>query len=203
LIATENIIWNEKDLERAESANIRVITENELTYFETFISHMGSAGRYQFLAEFLRGQEIPHLSGVRVPAVQGSFGPGIKYYSFVTSARHLLKISFVNHQALNHPDGKPAYQRMINKNRIKNIGDFIKRGGFFPTNILLNFVDECRFDPLPKLHNNDKNSKFGVLYLPNKYKSAWVIDGQHRLYGFSDLDDHLLDTNVFVLASKN
>ena len=140
LFVTENIIWNEKDLERAEASNIRVITENELTYFETFIAHMGSAGRYQFLSEFFRGQEIPGLSNVKVPAVQGSFGPGLKYYSFVVPVRHLLKIAFVNHQALNHPEGRPAYQRMISKSRIKKIGDFIKLGGFFPTNLLVTFL---------------------------------------------------------------
>jgi hypothetical protein len=44
MCVTENIIWNENDLERAEAANIRVVTENELSYFETFIAHIGSAG---------------------------------------------------------------------------------------------------------------------------------------------------------------
>jgi DNA sulfur modification protein DndB len=102
--------------------------------------------------------------------------------------------------ATNHPDGRPAYQRMINKNRIKNIGKFIEGGGFFPTNILLNFVDKCRFDLLPREANGPKELKFGWLYLPNKYKSAWVIDGQHRLYGFSNLPDKFLDQSLFILA---
>src|SRR5262249_3457288 len=31
-------------------------------------------------------------------------------------------------------------------------------------------------------------------------KSAWVIDGQHRLYGFSNIPDRFLDTSLFVLA---
>lgn len=199
IYATSNIVWNEKDLERAIDANIRVITENELQYFEAFISHIGSAGRYQFLAEFLEGQEIPGLNNVKVPAAKGRFGHHV-FYSFAISARHLLKIAFVNHQALNHPDGRPAYQRMINKNRIKQIGVFIQNGGFFPTNILVNFTDECRFDLLPNNHNTDKSIKFGWLYLPNKYKSAWIIDGQHRLYGFSDIDDKFLDSTLFVIA---
>jgi hypothetical protein len=95
------------------------------------------------LAEFLEGQEIPNLQNVRVPAVKGHFGPHT-YYSFVVSARHLLKIAFVNHQALNHPDGRPAYQRMINKKRIGDIGAFIQNGGYFPTNILLNVTESCR-----------------------------------------------------------
>src|SRR5579862_1147009 len=199
LFATSNIIWAEKDVERADAANIRVITENELQYFEAFVSHIGTAGRYQFLAEFLEGQEIPNLQNVRVPAVKGRFGAHT-YYSFVVNARHLLKIAFVNHQALNHPDGRPAYQRMINKKRISDIGAFIQNGGYFPTNILLNFAETCRFDLLPNKDNADQNIKFGWLYLPSSYKSAWIIDGQHRLYGFSNIPDHFLDMNLFVLA---
>src|SRR6516225_9084922 len=34
LFATANIIWGEKDTERCEAANIRIVTENELQYFE-------------------------------------------------------------------------------------------------------------------------------------------------------------------------
>lgn len=199
LFATDNIIWAEKDVERAEQASLRIITENELQYFEAFVSHIGTAGRYQFLAEFLEGQEIPHLENVRIPAVRGRFGAHT-YYSFVVSARHLLKIAFVNHQALNHPDGRPAYQRMINKKRISDIGAFIQRGGYFPTNILVNFTESCRFDLLSNRDNADPNIKFGLLYLPSKFKSAWVIDGQHRLYGFSNIPDRFLDTSLFVLA---
>lgn len=199
LFATTNIIWAEKDAERAEQANLRIITENELQYFEAFVAHIGTAGRYQFLAEFLEGQQIPHLENVRIPAVRGRFGAHT-YYSFVISARHLLKIAFVNHQALDHPDGRPAYQRMINKKRISDIGAFIQRGGYFPTNILINFTETCRFDLLSNRDNSDPNIKFGLLYLPSKFKSAWVIDGQHRLYGFSNIPDRFLDTSLFVLA---
>jgi hypothetical protein len=76
---------------------------------------------------------------------------------------------------------------MINKKRIFDIGTFIQRGGYFPTNLLVNFVDNCRFDLISNKENADENTKFGWLYLPGKYKSAWVIDGQHRLYGFSNI----------------
>jgi len=199
LFATANIIWAEKDVERADQANLRIVTENELQYFEAFVAHIGPAGRYQFLAEFLEGQQIPHLENVRIPAVRGRFGAHV-YYSFVISARHLLKIAFVNHQALNHPDGRPAYQRMINKKRINDIGAFIQKGGYFPTNILVNFTESCRFDLLSNKDNADPNIQFGLLYLPSKFKSAWVIDGQHRLYGFSNIPDRFLDTSLFVLA---
>lgn len=199
LYATENIIWSEQDLERAQAENIRVITENELQYFDAFANYLGPAGRHQFLAEFLEGQEIPALENVKIPAVRGSFGPHT-FYSFAISARHLLKIAFVNHQALDHPDSRPAYQRMINKGRIKKIGQFIVDGGFFPTNLLVNFSEKCRFDLLANTGNSDDRLKFGWLYLPRKYKSAWIIDGQHRLYGFSNLPEKFLDQTLFIVA---
>ena len=65
---------------------------------------------------------------------------------------------------------------------------------------MVNFTEPCRFDLLSNKDNADPNIKFGLLYLPSKFKSAWVIDGQHRLYGFSNVPDRFLDTSLFVLA---
>jgi DGQHR domain-containing protein len=197
--ATNNILWSTPDIERAEASDIKIITENELQYFETFVRHMGPAGKYQILGEFLRGQKVPGLSDVKLPAIRGKVG-GETFYSFVASPRHLLKIAFINHQALNHPDGRPAYQRMISSARIKEIGAYIEKGGFFPTNILVNFSDTLRFDLISNKENTDPGVKFGWITLPSKYRSAWIIDGQHRLYGFSHLDDDYLDQCLFVLA---
>lgn len=200
LYVTSNIIWSEPDIERARDAGIYIVTENELNYFEAFLKHMGPAGRYQILGEFLKGQKIPAMTGMKVPAIRGTLG-GQKFYSFVISARNLLKIAFVNHQALNHPDGRPAYQRMVSSSRVKEIGEFIsEKGGFFPTNLLINFVDSPRFDLISNKDNTDPSIKFGWLTLPSIYRSAWIIDGQHRLYGYSGLSDKYLDQSLFVLA---
>lgn len=199
LYATRNIIWSENDIDRANEVGVKILTENEINYYDAFIKHMGPAGRFQMLAEFLEGQKIPELEGIQVPAIRGKLG-GAKYYAFVCTPRHLLKISFVNHLALNHPDGRPAYQRMVKNGRLKKIGEFIANGGFFPTNLLVNFTDQCRFDLLPNKDSDEESVKFGMLTLPSRYKSAWIIDGQHRLYGYSFLDNSYWDQNLFVLA---
>jgi DNA sulfur modification protein DndB len=198
---TENIIWSEPDIERAEGANIKIISENELQYFESYVSHVGSAGKYQFLAEYLAGQEIPGLANMKIPATRGYLGAD-KFYAFTISARILLKVAFVNHQALNHPDSRPAYQRMISKSRLQAIGTFIQDGGYFPTNILINFTAECNFDLLG-VHKGADGTRFGLLNLPSKYKSAFVIDGQHRLFGFTNLPEKYLDLPLFVIAFEN
>lgn len=199
IYATTRIIWSDADLARANDAGIYVITDNELTYFETFIRHMGPAGRYQILGELLSGQRISSDPPGKIPAIRGKLG-GYTFYSFVTTPRNLLRIAFVNHQALSHPDGAPAYQRMISSTRIKAIGQFIKDGGFFPTNLLANFNETPKFELLSNKDNTDENIKFGWLTLPNKYRSAWIIDGQHRLYGYSGLEDKHLDQSVSVIA---
>jgi DGQHR domain-containing protein len=197
LFVTENIIWSLPDKERAKGANIRIITEKELRYYSQIADHIGKAARYQFLAEFLKDQSIPELSGKTVPAVKGKLG-GRRFYCFVTTPRHLLKISFVNHRSLNDPEGAPTYQRLVNRTRIREIGEFIKAGGFFPNNLLINFIRPIRFDK--STSDDSAEIQFGQLFLPDKYRSAWIIDGQHRLYGFAPIDDKYLDQNVIVVA---
>jgi DNA sulfur modification protein DndB len=194
---TENIIWSKPDKERALGENIRVVTERELRYYAQVAEHLGKAARYQFLAEFLKDQEIPAMRNTKVSAIRGKLG-GHKFYCFVSRPRDLLKIAFVNHRSLNDPEGAPAYQRLVSRSRIRDISKFIKAGGFFPTNILINFTRSIRFDKM--VNEQDPEVTFGTLYLPDKYRSAWIIDGQHRLYGFSPLDDSFLDKNIIVVA---
>ncbi len=49
------------------------------------------------------------------------------------------------------------------------------------------------------LKSEDKDIQFGYLYLPAKYKSLKVIDGQHRLYGCALLDS-ADQPNLFFVA---
>lgn len=194
---TENVIWSDEDIARADANNIRRITENELPYYTQLADHLGKAARFQFLAEFLKDQPIPELSDTKVSATRGKLG-GRYFYSFVTTPRHLLKIAFVNHRTLDDPEGHPTYQRLIQKGRLKAIQKFIVDGGFFPNNLLVNFMKSPRFDIVQKDVLTDVH--FGHLYLPSAYKSAWIIDGQHRLYGYAGLDDQCLDQKLVVVA---
>jgi len=92
LFVTENIIWSAPDKQRALGENIRVITERELRYYAQVAEHLGKAARYQFLAEFLKDQQIPELGGKTVPAIKGKLG-GKTFYCFVTTPRDLLKVA--------------------------------------------------------------------------------------------------------------
>lgn len=194
---TENVIWSDEDIARANAHKIQRVTELELPYYTQLTDHLGKAARFQFLAEFLKDQPIPEMADAKLPATRGKLG-GKYFYSFVTTPRHLLKIAFVNHRTLDDPEGHPTYQRLIQKARLKAIGKFITDGGFFPNNLLVNFVKAPRFDILQKDTVTDVH--FGNLYLPSTYKSAWIIDGQHRLYGYAGLPDEYLDQKLVVVA---
>jgi len=194
---TENIVWSEADVNYAARENIRRVTEQELPYFTQIAELLGKAARFQFLAEFLKDQPIPEMSGVTVSATRSKLG-GKYFYSFVTTPRQLLKIAFVNHRTLDDPEGHPTYQRLVQKSRLRSISSYILKGGFFPNNLLINFNKPPRFD----ITNKDAGTEvhFGTLYLPNIYKSAWIIDGQHRLYGYASLPDPYLDQKLVVVA---
>lgn len=197
LFITSNIVWSEPDKQRAAGENIRIITERELRYYLQISDHLKSAARFQFLAEFLKDQKIPGLEGVKVPAIRGKLG-GRQFYCFVSTPKQMLKIAFVNHRSLNDPEGAPSYQRLVTRTRLKQISRFLRKGGFFPTNILVNFTRKARFEQLAK--DEEAGVAFGHLYLPNRYRSAWVIDGQHRLYGFAPLNEMNLSQNIMVVA---
>ena len=131
------------DRQRAAGVRINIITEKELRYYMQIADHLRAAARFQFLAEFLQDQKIPEMDGIHVPAVRGKLG-GKVFYSFVSTPKQMLKIAFVNHRSLNDPAGAPSYQRLVSRTRLRQISRFIHGGGFFPTNILVNFSRKCR-----------------------------------------------------------
>jgi DNA sulfur modification protein DndB len=200
LFVTDNVIWSEPDKQRAKGEHIHVVTERELRYYLTIATHLHSAARFQFLAEFLKNSKIPEMENVRVPAVRGKLR-GRPFYSFVSTPKQMLKIAFVNHRTLADPEGAPTYQRLVSGTRLRQISKFLHDGGYFPTNILVNFSEKCRFDVIAT--DDETNVTFGHLYLPSTYRSAWIIDGQHRLYGYAPLTDEEMSQNIMVVAFEN
>ncbi|MBY5516209.1 DGQHR domain-containing protein [Rhizobium leguminosarum] len=177
---TENIRWSTDDARRAKEYNINIIQGLELIYFEEFSKKLGPAARYQFHAEYLEDQKVPAFAGRKVPAVKTKLG-GKTAYLFSALAKDVLRIAFVNHRDLRDPSGAPSYQRIMKPARLKEIGHFLDDGKFFPNTILLNFHRKPMFEQQAK--DDVSAVAFGNLILPDRYKSCWIIDGQHRLYG--------------------
>lgn len=187
IFATKNYIIGDADKQRLESFHFTHFTEDSINYYNGLAQHLGTAAKYQLLGNIFSGQKIRGLNMV-VPAVQGKMGK-LTYYSFVIEPQKLLKIAYVLHRNNANQDLMPTYQRLIQKSRLVKIQEFVNGGGYFPNSLIIS-IDakggQLQFD---LAGNNsqlkDSVSKLGLLHLPQTYQSAYIIDGQHRLYGYS------------------
>lgn len=184
LFFTNNAIISDNDALRAKTANVALFTEKDLEYYENLVSHIGPAARYQFLADVLGGKSIPGLE-IRLPAVKSKMG-GFQCYTFSITPEYLLKISYVSHRAKGKPSDVNTYQRMLKKSRLNRIREYIDNDGIFPTNIVVN-IDKNRvqFERVKQNSTSDDAGILGWLTIRPAYKSAWIIDGQHRLFAYS------------------
>ena len=196
-IATRNIEWRAADRTRAREAGVAVITEHDLAYFEKLTGLLKNAARYQFLGRYLGGEKVEGLR-TKLPATKGLAG-GRVFYNFLISPHDLLRIAYINHKAKTSNDDFETYQRMVKPSRLKAIGRYIDEGGRFPTNIVINFKinGHLQFDQKEVFGD----AATGILSLPGQYGSAWVIDGQHRLYGYAHAS-RLFCTGVTGNSSK-
>ncbi len=183
VIATRNILWSDVDLAKCEEAQIAVITDGELDYYRALVQHLKHAARYQFLGHMFVGQKINGLAR-EVVATRGKMGDET-FYTFLIRPDELLKIAYVGHKASRDIENLETYQRMLKPLRLKKIAEYINDGGKFPTNIVVNLKTGKRTGFKFDLKEKCGGEALGVLHLPSNYASAWIIDGQHRLYGYA------------------
>jgi DNA sulfur modification protein DndB len=182
-----NIILSDNDKARAKEANIVLFDEQDLAYYETLVGHLGAAAKYQFFADMLPGKEVPGLE-ICVPAIR--FRMGDKHcYNFALTPDYLLKICYVSHRSKGKASDINAYQRMVSKSRLNKIKQHISAKGYFPTSIVVNLeVKHLQFDQVHQEGETEESGLLGWLKIRPAYKSAWIIDGQHRLFGYSGHD---------------
>ena len=107
-----------------------------------------------------------------------------QFFAFHLSATLLSRICYVSTR---EAEGDNGYQRLLDKKRADSIKTYIEMGGVLPNNIVINFTDS------KVIHYDEQNN---TLTFPNSPRTAWVIDGQHRLYGSNLLNDLLFGQQV-------
>lgn len=184
--ATHNCIMSAKDIKRLQEWDIIFFSDSTIQYYSELVKHLGACSRYQLLGNLLANTEIKKMQN-KVLAIKGKMGDH-EYYEFSIEPEKLLKIGYVLHRNEANKNMMPTYQRIIKRKRLKEVQSFINDGGYFPNSIIISIDSggrKLQFDESPtKL--DDSISKIGVLHLPKRYHSAYIIDGQHRLYGYSD-----------------
>ena len=155
----EFLFWNDQTVKyyRRISGILRHLTKNEI--LKEFNIEFSTRDTHEENAVQIKQEDnVMYLVGMH---------PGL-----------LLKIAYVYRRAGKKPD---AYQRIITKDRIDSISKFFTES----ENLLLPNPVIIVFDEDKTVQDKIKYSQ-GILQFPVKYCSAWIIDGQHRIYGFKD-----------------
>ncbi len=203
ILATNNIILNDNDLKRIEDHQIIHFNQDDISYYEQLTNYLGHAAKYQLLGRLFKNQEIPELKS-KVPAIKGKMGSHT-YYSFSIEPDTLLKISYILHSTVTSEESEGAYQRMVSKSRLKEIDTFLNNCGYFPNSIIINVVtpkEKPLYSDPVKGNHDSLISDLCILHLPKNYQSAFIIDGQHRLYGYAN-NEWKYKNSIPVVAFEN
>jgi len=201
-ISTQDINVRPADAKYAKAKNTVILKESQIDYYIHHYKLIGPAFKYQFL----RDLGVPiclDLKSIDLPAFEVQTGQRA-FYAFLMEAEELLKFAYVLRAGT---EKKEAYQRLLSKAKLESVSKFIDEGGFFVNNIIITFDPEIDVKFVPKkvdlkLH---KGVRIGTLSIPPTYSSAWIIDGQHRLYGYLNTNKkhHLLNVVAFKKLDEN
>lgn len=205
IFATKNCVVSQQDKNRMKEHNIIHFDYSAILYYKALVNHLGKAAKYQLLGQIFAGKKISGMD-MEIPAIKGRMG-GLTYYSFVMSPEKLLKIGYVLHKTNannDYDDLLPSYQRLIKKDRLISVQKFINDGNFFPNSIIISIDSKnpLAFEQASQHFNKDCLAKIGLLKLPQTYQSAYIIDGQHRLYGYAD-SQYASNSSIPIVAFEN
>jgi DGQHR domain-containing protein len=196
-VATKNITYTDGDRELADQKpKVHLIDEQVLLYYERLEPLIHRGALFNFLGELEiepRDVDFP-----RLPAFRARLGKEGPVYLFWCEPHELFKIAYVarRESGLEH-----YYQRLLRSERLKGIRKYIDDGGVFPNNVIVGFDRKPTFRPKAAYDEGWPGwLEFGELLFPKSYRSAWVIDGQHRLYSFASKHPNPQAQKLAVLA---
>ncbi len=147
-----------------------------LQYYRKISSIVGSWMKYELFKDF--SLDLERAITYDIPALQLSQEGHTMFLAKIHPGL-LLKIGYVVRRAT---EKTYAYQRLLNGERIKSIAEFISSTddrNFLPNAVLAVFDNDAQTQSVLRY-----NAQTWMLTIPVKYCSAWIIDGQHRAFGF-------------------
>jgi len=165
-------------LDKADIFN-RLLFRDDIAYFEKTRRIIGKWSRSDLLS-FLR---VPRTqTSLKAQAIQFYLGD-YPAFSFVSDVMTLLDSCYIWRRL----GDQKGYQRALDDARVRSLGRDIqsKKIVAFPNSILVNCEENLADMPAP----SHECPKIVNIQLPTSYCSSIVVDGQHRLLGFSQIDD--------------
>lgn len=183
-------------------SNLIFVQPNTLNYFQWISKCIKFSARTEILRFLnIKNSDIGNISSsssdskisapIIYPETFTGLTNGVRVVSFMMSAKDMLDICYVLRKD-NWAESIWLYQRLIDKEKIKNIRNFLEvKGEAFYNNIIVALPDNISFSresadegkPLYKKIDEivDLDDKFKLI-LPKEMNSVCVIDGQHRIF---------------------
>jgi len=184
ILAVKNINVRREDYEFANGRpRIYIWDDNFVEYYEDLYNKIRHYAKYNLLGEI--GVRPEKQSKIIVPAFRTKYKK-MEMFNFLINPRDLLAVSYV---ARRETKNERYYQRIINKKKINSIAQYIDKGKILPNNLIIafgdNIIDYVKFQEIQKYNAVGifGDITYGMLEFPSDYRSCWIIDGQHRLYG--------------------
>jgi len=192
VVWTKNVALGDRNRDDADRFGISLLDYDDLSEYLQAAKLVGEAAKFQLFADIYGPKKQAIRWSRRTPAITGQLGKYTFYY-FVADPQKLLPLANVPRL---RPHGKRSpseserakilYQRMLIPRKLREIQRYLAPGNrFFPNNLVVSFTKKPKVKPLKNFE--PLNLKSVLLSLPAEYGSITIIDGQHRLFGYSNL----------------
>lgn len=211
LALSDDFFPTEGERSYAKKSGVHIWDARYISYYEQYPASLRSVAPYHILAD--AGAKMTAEATKSVVAFKSKIkinGHEIDSYMFAASPAELLRHCYV---ARREQGTEGYYQRLVNGGRLNLVARYIEAGGSFVNNAILAFDNgteklKLSFDSahaqlkklandelIKKLYDPNYNLEVGILQFPLSYKSFWVIDGQHRIFGYSSVESKLQETS--------
>ena len=198
------IVYTNKEEVKAEKRNnlkkdgFFIFTRDDVEYFKIISDCTYEHCKFEIL-DFL-GVEPPDIMNEeesKIP-VYIATGKKVKDNFYILNLTIPVKVLLKRSYVLRFHGGDPeaGFQRLLNKNKLKMMRDYLLKGKKYPNNIIVVLNKKSEIKPLknidfntgePTLNESLKREckKLWSVKVPDIYKVFLIIDGQHRLFSFA------------------
>lgn len=200
---TQNDVKDNHIISFLSSCNFFLWTFEEMYYFRTIADCTFDHCRFEIL-EYLNVPPTRIISENTEPSAQNYVAYGKRYpeydiLNFVVPVKILLRRSSV--KRLQDSSSKAGYQRLLDREKLKRMREYLLQDfPVYPNNIICTLHDAARVGKIFELGatmslgralaprttiQNQMEENLFLVELPDTHDAFEIIDGQHRLFSFS------------------
>lgn len=169
--------------EARKEPTVSIWDRTYLEYYADLFRKIGTFAKFNLLGELDIRPRVTH--SVQVPSFKIA-AESTTAYLFYADPREILKWAYVARREIGR---EKYYQRLVEAGRLKRIADYIDQGGYFPNAAIVAFNVQPEFKRFAEVREHfpqwTQGVEFGSLSFPATFRSCWIVDGQHRLYGMA------------------